>query len=295
MSIIEKAIRRTMEAEAAKSAGATTAPLQPPMLPKSAAHSLAAVTRGKPAVALQNDSLRALGLVPPEDKTRIRRNEFRSIKAPILAAVAAHEAAEPNRRSSVVAVLSSLPGEGKTFISFNLATSLALDADVTTVLVDGDVARRQLSNLLGVQDQPGLSDYLANEQLSLADVLLPTSAASVFVLPAGQWRDEVTELISGSRMRGLLERLSQAPGRVVAVVDCPPVLLTSEAGALMSIADQLVFVVRANHAQQGTVEEAVAKLDRSKTIHAVLNAWRPLSIAERAYNTKYKDYYGSRD
>jgi Mrp family chromosome partitioning ATPase len=124
---------------------------------------------------------------------------------------------------------------------------------------------------------------------------LPTTAASVFVLPAGQWREDVTELIASSRMRSLLEGISQGTGRVVAVVDCPPLLVTSESTALMSIADQLIFVVRANHTQRGTVEEAAAKLDRSKPIHAVLNAWHPLSIAERAYNTKYKDYYGSRE
>ncbi|MFO1456166.1 MAG: hypothetical protein U1F18_07965 [Steroidobacteraceae bacterium] len=292
MSIIEKAIRRTIEAEAAKGGAATQ---QPPTPAKTVSRSFAALTRGKPEVALQGDSLRTMGLVPPDDKARILRNEFRSIKAPILAAAAVHEAAGPSQHVSVAAVVSSLPGEGKTYVSFNLASSLGLDSDVTTVLIDGDVARRQLSTLLGVKDLPGLSDYLANEQMSLDDVLLPTSAASVFMLPAGQWREEVTELIAGSRMRTLLGALSQSPGRVIVVVDCPPVLVTSEAAALMSVADQLVFVVRAGHTQQGTVEEAAAKLDRSKPIHAVLNAWHPLSIAERAYNTKYKDYYGSRD
>jgi Mrp family chromosome partitioning ATPase len=235
--------------------------------------------------------LRTAGLLPPEDKARIRRNEFRSIKSPLVAAAALHSTKHPEQRASVAAVVSSLPGEGKTYVSLNLASSLAFERDVTTVIIDGDVARHKLSTLLGVHDLPGFTDYLADEKLTLADVLLPTSESSVFVMPAGKWREYTAELIASARVQTLLRGISQLAERPLVILDCPPLLVTSEAAALMAIADQALFVVRAGYSQQGTVEEAAAKLDRSKPIHVVLNAWQPLSIAERAYYSKYRDYY----
>lgn len=290
MSIIEKAIRRTMEAEAAKAVSTVVAS-------KGQAHgpNLAAIARGKPIVNLQGEALRAAGLIAPEEKARIRRNEFRSIKAPLIAAATNHAASHPEQRASVAAVVSSLPGEGKSYISFNLASSLAFEVDVTTVMIDGDVARHRLSTMLGVHDRPGFADFLSNDQITLADVLLPTSEATVFMIPAGKWREDIAELIASGRMRTLLDGISQAAERPLVVMDCPPLLVTTEAAALMGIADQLLFVVRSGHSQQGTVEEAAAKLDRSKPIHVVLNAWQPLSIAERTYDSKYRDYYGTRE
>lgn len=287
MSIIEKAIRRTVEAEAARAV--TTVPGA-----RAAGQTFAAMVRGKALVDLRSESLRAAGLVVADDKARMRRNEFRSIKSPVLTAAAMHEQSNLKQRTSVVAVLSSLPGEGKSYVSFNLASSLAMEYDVATVLIDGDVARHRLTSLLGVDDRPGLSDYLSNEQLALADVLLPTVEPSVFFIPAGKWREDVSELVASTRMRALLECLSQPSGRSIAVLDCPPLLVTSEAAALMGVADQLLFVVRANYSQQKTVEDAASKLDRTKPIHVVLNAWQPLSISERAYYSKYQDYYGSK-
>jgi protein-tyrosine kinase len=287
MSIIEKAIRRTVEAEAARAVTAVPAS-------RASGQTFAAMVRGKAFVDLRSESLRAAGFVVAEGKARMRRNEFRSIKSPVLAAAATHEQSNPTQRTSAVAVLSSLPGEGKSYVSFNLASSLAMEYDVATVLIDGDVARHQLSSLLGVHDRPGLSDYLSSEQVSLADVLLPTVEPSVFFIPSGKWREDVSELIASARMRALLENLVQPSGRTIAVLDCPPLLVTSESAALMKVADQLLFVVRANYSQQKTVEDAASKLDRGKTIHVVLNAWQPLSISERAYYAKYQDYYGSK-
>ena len=288
MSIIEKAIRRTAEIEAARTVVTVSSPRPP-------GQSLSFLARGKTQADLRSDGLRSAGLVIADDKARMRRNEFRAIKAPILAAAATHAQATPAQRTSIVAVLSSLPGEGKSYVSFNLASSLAMEYEVSTVLIDGDVARHQLSSLLGVHDQLGLSDFLSNEQVSLADILLPTSEPSVFFIPSGKWREDISELIASTRMQALFESIGLASGRSIAVLDCPPLLVTSESAALMGVADQLLFVVRANHAQQRTVEDAASKLDRSKVIHVVLNAWRPLSISERAYYSKYQDYYGVRD
>ena len=126
MSIIEKAIRRTMEAEAAKSAGATTAPLQPPMLPKSAAHSLAAVTRGKPAVALQNDSLVEVDLdlpapeLPPPPSTPYHFDQ------PLAAAAAAASLATPEPAAQAGAA-SGAPAAG--------GAAETLEADVVLVCI----------------------------------------------------------------------------------------------------------------------------------------------------------------
>ena len=72
--------------------------------------------------------------------------------------------------ANLIMVTSALPGDGKTFNCINLALSMAIEKDVSVLLVDADIAKPHISRLFGIDDRPGLTDILKDK--SLEDVFL---------------------------------------------------------------------------------------------------------------------------
>jgi exopolysaccharide/PEP-CTERM locus tyrosine autokinase len=164
-----------------------------------------------------------------------------------------------------------MPGDGKTFNAINIALSIASEKDTSVLLVDADVAKPQISNLFGVNEQPGLIDLLANPDVPLSSTILRTDVPGLSLLPAGTSHDFATELLASQRMQDVADELSRSvPNRIV-IFDSPPILVTSESRELASRVGQIVLVVCAGQTQQQAVEAALGNLDQDKAINLVLN------------------------
>jgi receptor protein-tyrosine kinase len=183
-----------------------------------------------------------------------------------------------------------VPGEGKSFTSLNLALSIAREKDLQVVLIDADVAKRQLSDMLGVKAERGLIDVLSDEYLELEDVVIRTEVPSLSVVPAGRLSDQATELLSSGRMERIVDDLAaRVPNRIV-VMDSPPVLLTTEARALAEIAGQIILVVRAGITEQHVVKDAISQLQGRTQISLVLN--QSTSLPSQGYYYGYGEQHG---
>jgi receptor protein-tyrosine kinase len=221
-------------------------------------------------IKIDQDALRAEGLLPPKPQERLIARQYRQIKRPLLARLRERTAAR--RQSAHTLVLASaVAGEGKTFTSFNLAFSLAREKDLRVVLVDADAPKAHISRLLGVADQPGLLDVLKNSALDVESVILGTDVPNLFVLPAGTRTDDATELYSSERMREVIARLGARDQRRVVLFDSPPLLLTTEAQVLAQMAGEVIVVVRANETPRSVVLEALDHLDKDHPVSLVLN------------------------
>ncbi|MGZ5780881.1 MAG: XrtA-associated tyrosine autokinase, partial [Burkholderiaceae bacterium] len=177
--------------------------------------------------------LNQLGMVTPEGGRTLVAEDFRIIKRPLIKRAFDKENGAVNN-SNLIMVTSSLPKEGKTFCSINLAMSIAMEKDHTVLLVDADVARPSVLNSLGLQAEAGLMDLLLDEKLDVADVMLKTNVDTLSILPAGRSHKHATELLASQTMIGLLSEISKRyPDRIV-IFDSPPLLLTSEAHVLAS-------------------------------------------------------------
>lgn len=240
--------------------------------------------RADRALSVDRRKLRAAGVVAPEDEERRLGEEYRLVKRPLLKAIS-NKSAPP--LSNVIVVTSAVPGEGKTFTSVNLALSLALERNREVVLVDGDVAKRDITRLFGLDDEPGLLDAAGAERRELGETVLRTDVPSLFVMPAGTQHAEATEILASERMIALVSALASDPRRIV-LVDSPPLLVTSEAGVLASLAGQVVVVVKASETPQEIVLRAVETLPEDKAVSLVLN--QVLSVPERSYG--HYGYYG---
>ena len=143
----------------------------------------------------------------------------------------------------LIMTASALPEEGKTFTSFNLALSIALEKDLTVLLVDADVSKRHISRILGLESNAGLLDALKDDTLDLESLVVPTDIQGLSILPAGNRTDIATELLSSTHMENTVSRLgAHDPNRIV-LLDSPPLMLTSESRALAAMVGQVVVVV----------------------------------------------------
>ena len=232
------------------------------------------------------------GFISPQTERSRTAEEFRMIKRPLLQRAFSGEAAL-GERPNVIAVTSSVAGEGKTFTSLNLAISIAMELDRTVLLVDADLANPGLSRLLGAQDLPGLTERLLDDKVSLKDLLLRTDVPKLTLLPAGRRHRRSTELLASNTMKGLLDEVAtRYPDRVV-LFDSPPLLATSEASVLAEQAGQVCLVVESTTTPQFLVKEALGLLRHQDRVSLVLNKTRDeLLSGRRGYYYGYRYGYG---
>lgn len=291
MSVVEKAIRKLQEQKqqaGGEGAHGAPPPAQMPPAEPPAPQARAAAAPGQPGIVLERGALRAAGLLPPEEDMTLLSRQYRKIKHPLLArAIGRGAPREP--KGYLILIASAMPGEGKTFTALNLALSLAMEKDLKVLLVDGDVAKPQLTHVLGLTGSPGLLDALRQPDLDVESLIRPTDVPALSFLPAGAGTEEATELLSGARMERTTEQLGEQGARIV-VFDSPPLLQTTESPALARMAGQVVVVVRAESTPQPVVLDALKTLEGHPSVSLVLN--QSLRVAAGAYY--YYGYGGER-
>ena len=208
--------------------------------------------------------------------------DFRIIKRPLLRQARA-SGAEAIRHGNLIVVTSAMPGEGKTYCAVNLAMSIAMEMDITVLLVDADVARPSVLKVLGLPPEPGLMDVLLDPQLAMGDVILKTNVANLRILPAGRSNKHATELLASRAMSRLLAEIASRYSDRVVVFDSPPLLITSEAHALVGQMGQVVMVVEAETTTQHAVKEALRQIEACEHIHLIYN---------KTKSFPGNDYYG---
>jgi exopolysaccharide/PEP-CTERM locus tyrosine autokinase len=182
-------------------------------------------------------------------------------------------------------VTSALPGEGKTYCAINLAMSIAMERDITVLLVDADVARPSVLKVLGLGAEAGLMDILMNDELELADVILKTNVPTLSILPAGRSNRHATELLASRSMSTLLSEIANRYADRIVIFDSPPLLITTEASVLAAQMGQVVMVVEAETTTQNAVREALRLLDSCKHINLIYNKIKAFP------GTEYYGYY----
>lgn len=220
-------------------------------------------------IAIDNVALRASGYFPEADRDQQFADQYRRIKRPLIDRALGDPASTP--QSHVIVVTSALPGDGKTFTSINLTLSVALERDLSVLLIDADVAKRHVSAILNLQDRTGLLDALVDESLDPESLIVPTTTRGLSILPAGRPVAGTAELLNSNRMRQVIARLTARHPRRLLILDSPPLLVTSEGAALTKIAGQIVLVVRAGVTPRPAVQNALALIDPEQAGGIVLN------------------------
>lgn len=269
----------------------STGPVPPAVAHRSQPESDLTAGDLKPILEIDVDQLREQGRLPPATLARQTEDEIRRIKWPLLQNMAGSESTPPTRNSAIL-VTSALPGEGKSFISLNLALSIVRDRELRVILVDGDVARPGLTPALGLEDAPGLNDVLDDPAMDVASVTYRTTVDGLLFVPAGKYHELAAELLAGSRMERLFQELSRRVGHGVIIIDSPPLLATNEAQVATRYAGQVLLVVRAESTEHRAVTDALALVDKATPVTAVLNNVRASALSRYYGNYYYRQGYG---
>jgi protein-tyrosine kinase len=199
-------------------------------------------------------------------------------------------------------VSSGMPVEGKSFVALNLAISLARESVNRVLLIDCDLRRPTLHKWLGAKNAPGLSEYVAGtadllgilqrnqswkiDGLSAADAIL-----NFTFIPAGEYSDNSSELLTNGRMGGLLASLS--PHFDWILMDSPPVLAVTDAVDLARYADAVLLVAREACTPFEVAQRAQAAFRQSRLLGFVLNAAKRIDRKKHYYySSYYSSYYG---
>lgn len=229
-------------------------------------------------------------LVPGSKLGQAYYDEYRRIKRPLLSN-AFGRTAETVDNGNVILVTSSIPGEGKTHTSVNLALSIAQERDHTVLLIDGDVARRGTSRLLGLKSEKGLVDALIDPDTSIGDVILRTDVPELSIIPAGKKHDYIAELLSSQKMVELVSEIGQRYEDRMIIFDGPPLLPTPETQILTTLVGQVVFVIETGNTPQDIVEEALDMIPAEQAVGIVMNKSEGMS-SRGGY---YYGYYAAVD
>ena len=226
------------------------------------------------------------GFLVPGHNNQKQGQEFRRIKRPLLLNLQPGMTHE--RPPSVIFITSALPGEGKTFVSLNLALSLAGELDKSVLLIDGDSAKADMSRWLGINEEKGLVDFVSEANVpELEDAIIATNVDRLAVMSCGKRRDNLDEIYASAAMSRYIEQLAlRDPNRLI-IVDGPPLLATTEAAVLAHLMGQTVLVVEANKTPQAAVEQAIGHLEGAQLVSLLLNKAEGSSPSGYGYGYGY--------
>ncbi len=177
-------------------------------------------------------------------------------------------------------IASSLPAEGKTFVTNNLAQAIVRQPDRRCLIIDADLRCSRLHVPLGAPPSPGLTDYLAGEADEMA-VIQQGSGGNLCFIPGGKEVANPSELLLNGRLKTLLELVKPVFDWVI--LDSPPLLPVADASLLADHVDGIILVVRAASTQTSAAERACQELQGRNVVGVVLNA------VEKAHS--YGSYY----
>jgi len=267
MSLVEQAIARLRNQQSGAKTpvlgGSVAKSVVPPIVIQSED------SKAANRLAIDANALRAGGYLPETSKDRQFADQYQRIKRPLIEKALSGDDAGGEPR--IIIVTSAVPGDGKTFTSINLAFCMALERDISILLVDSDVAKHHITDIFGLQHRKGLLDALTDESLDPEALVVPTSSRGFSILPAGTRVEGTAELVSSNRMRQIVTTLCSRSPRRILLLDSPPLLITNEGRSLVKVAGQVVLVVRAGETPRHAVQAAIDMIDEKQAGGVILN------------------------
>lgn len=195
-------------------------------------------------------------------------------------------------------VTSTMPGEGKSWVSSNLAVTFA-QAGKKVVLIDADMRKGRQYNIFGVSPRPGLSNYLSgvgedydeeddDEEVDLADYIQETEVENLYLIAAGNIPPNPSELLIAPQMVELLDRLKEVCD--IIIIDGTPAQLVTDALILARLVDSTVVVAASNQTKREDLKRCITNIQNvgGKIAGIVMNK---MPINAKKYEQSY--YYGS--
>lgn len=189
-----------------------------------------------------------------------------------------------------ILVTSSIPSEGKTTVSVNLAGSFALTGKKTLIL-DCDLRKPRVHSLFNLERYPGLSDYLFSN-CTLEEITRKTELENLSVISAGTIPPNPSEILGSAQMKKFMQKLEDIYD--IIIVDSPPFLSVTDSEILYNITDGAILVAQSNK----TIKQALfttytrlTNVNKHNLLGVVLNNFKYKSSYGYYYNYYYYYYH----
>ena len=163
-----------------------------------------------------------------------------------------------------ILITSSISGEGKSFISVNLAVSLSMTGK-RVVLVDMDLNNPTTGKILNIHQEVGVTEYLLGNTEAHDIIDRVKQYDQLYYISAGDIPENPTELLANGRVEELLNYLKESFD--VVIIDTSPIVLVTDAYILTKLCDATLYVVRHNH----TPKVLVKRIDVNNKINPIKN------------------------
>lgn len=176
---------------------------------------------------------------------------------------------EQSKDAKIIITTSTVPIEGKSFVSSNLGLTFANHGE-RTLLLDGDLRLPNVAKSLQLKNDVGVLDHLENG-ISLDEVIQREVYPNFDVLPTGGKSKNPTQVLNGVKFQAMLTELRTRYDRIV--IDCPPLAAVSDALNILPLVDGVIYVIKFNTVKRGTAMVNVRRLWESDTpvFGAILN------------------------
>ncbi|MES2650168.1 MAG: polysaccharide biosynthesis tyrosine autokinase [Bacteroidota bacterium] len=224
---------------------------------------------------IDKNSRQALSLSKPKS---VFAESVRSVRTN-LSFMASH------KKSKTICITSEVSGEGKSFVTVNLAGTLAL-IDKKVILIAADLRKSKLHKAFGSNNKIGLSSYLSGQE-TLEKVVVHDDVHNIDFIPSGPVPPNPSELLHTEKMKELLTIL--APKYDYVLVDTAPVGLVSDAIPLIRQSDVNLFVIRSGKSQfrAAAIPERLSREYGLSNLAIVLNAFGDDALHSNYYTTDY--------
>jgi len=221
----------------------------------------------------------ANGIVIGAESRTLIAEQFRELRANINSILQSEE------KGRVLLMTSSIPGEGKSFVSINLAVSLAYSGK-RTALVEFDLYKPKICECLGVTLKEGITDYFQGH-VALKEICHPYKIPNLRVVPAGTFLTNPAELILNGKLPGLIEYLKNEFDYII--IDSPAIGMVSDTKILAPYANLSLYVIRQNYAHHGFLKfvNDLNATGSMPNIHLIFNGITIKKVPGLDYWTSY--------
>jgi len=222
-------------------------------------------------------------LLQPDDARHVFAESYRNVRSSIF--FMPYEGPRPK----TMLITSSVPNEGKSTISSNLAITMALSG-ARTLLVDGDLRRGALREAFGVSSRIGFSEVLKQE-VNWQEVVVPTNYGNLFLLPRGKTLGQPSEHLLRESTDALIADMYNHYDYII--IDSSPVLAADDSTSLAPKIDATLFVVRLSYTSARLVRKSLELLyNRQVNVPGVILNYVDTSLPEYYYY-QYSEYYNT--
>jgi capsular exopolysaccharide synthesis family protein len=227
------------------------------------------------------ERFQTLAISPPSDSRLVSLTDQASLVAEKFRFLTVRlRQLQQTRSLKTLLITSTIPEEGKSTISANLAVTLAQRRQQRVLLLEGDLRRPVLSANFGLRETlPGLGEWLQSDHSTIGDIYR-LEGAGLWFLPAGGWSKGNLELMQSERLKRLMSELTGWFDWIV--IDSPPVAPLADTSVWMRLADGVLLVAREGTTRKRNLLRGLQGLEPSKLLGIVLN---------NSTNTDHNNYY----